>query len=390
MRADSTGPALSVRTPSGGGGMPSGLAGASRHGSPVAGATSLEQLLAESALDVSEPRLDPARVADALREHFGVGGTLRRIATEKDDTFLLAPQGGPRRWLVKVSSSYEAPAIVDLQSAAVEHAGARDRTLPVPRLLRTLDGRSGAAVFDGPGPHPRVLRVLSFLDGTPVGSRVATPEQCRSIGRNLARLSLALRDLDHPRSRRLLAWDLQHFARLRPLLDLVEDHALRGCIEREFDVFEGEVEPLLGEVEWQVLHDDLNSFNTLVSGGAAHDVCGIIDFGDVVRTAVPFDLAIAVAGHLRTRRDPWAGGMGVVRGYVAVRPLSAVDLEVVVRAAPVRIALRALLTCYQSAANPQRAEYLNSHGRDDLGLLRACSAPGAGPAPELLRELAHG
>lgn len=332
----------------------------------------LDRVLAASAVGTRERSVDPDLVAAIVRDEFGLAGTLQRIATEKDDTFVLGRAGGAEgRQLVKVSSSYEDPLTVDLQSVALDHAAAHDPTLPLPRLRRARHGATMIAVGGGCGPHPRLLRVLSYLEGEPIGQRTPTPDQARLLGSSLARLSLALRGLEHRGADRLLIWDLQNLAQLRPLLTYVDRPELRTLVERVLDIFDGDVAPLLPSAEHQVLHDDFNRFNVLVDGAAPQYVTGIIDFGDVTRTAVALDLAVAAGSFLTAQEDPWRDVLALVDGYLEVRPLTDAELDIVAGAAPARVALRVLVTAYQRATDPERAAYLRSHGHDDLARLRA-------------------
>lgn len=374
----------------------------------------LMDILDQSALTTQERRLAPADVSRALAEHYGLSGPLKRIDTEKDDTFVLTPDSiaagsehpdaagssghgtQAARLLVKISSSSEAPQVVDLQSAVLDHVKETDSLLPVPRLVPTVDGHTAVPCFEGTGPYKRILRVLSYLEGEPLGIRATTSRQRNDVGRLLASLSLALSTFSHPSQDRLLVWDLQNFPHLEPLLAHVRDRDLRTEIERQFALFRDQVSPRLPEARFHVVHNDLNRYNVLVgkrvaAGGRASpqgELSGIIDFGDVVRTAVPFDLAIAASGHLTAASPhPWGQACDVFRGYLGNRALNDAELEIAVWAAPARIALRALLICYQSAINPQRGEYLNSHVVDNLAILQAVSRV---PTNSIVQELSRG
>lgn len=336
--------------------------------------TMLDALMSESAMTAQEWRLNPERVADALWGYYGLAGELSRISTEKDDTFLLEPTDPGPRHLIKISSSYEDPTIVDLQSSVLEHIEQADPGLPIPRLMRTLEGHRDVACFTGPGPYSRVLRVLSYLEGTPLGYGPTSLDQRLAVGRTLARLSHALHGFEHPRSQRLLAWDIRNFPQLAPLLDYVENAELRVLIAMQLDIYASRIEPLLPSVRQQVVHNDLNRFNILTTTRRGKELSGIIDFGDVVHTALPFDVAIAASGFLSTAAtDPWAEARDMIRGYLNVRTLNEAEREVALLAAPVRIAIRTLLTSYQSAINPERGDYLNSHMSDNISVLRAVS-----------------
>lgn len=350
----------------------------------------LTDLLGESALEVQEARLDPEAVGEQLMQNYGLRGTLQRIATEKDDTFVLTAEGKgdppSQKYLVKISSSFEDPDLVDFQSAVLEHVAEEDVFLPVPRILRTVDGQLMIGCFSGSGPFPRILRVLSYLDGEPLGTTNVSRANHEQIGRLDARLSVALSSFGHPKAKRPLAWDLANFPKLEPLLRYTESAEMRELLMRQFAIFDEQIVPRLPDVTHQVVHNDMNRYNVLIRHGVSNprsrsfpwktgiEISGVIDFGDVVYTALPFDLAIAASSQLTpSGSDPWVRARSIVRGYREVRPLTTTELEVVVWAAPVRVAVRTLLINYQSALNPERGVYLNSHITDNLAVLKSAS-----------------
>jgi len=159
-------------------------------------------------------------VAGHLYELYGLSGVLSRIATEKDDTFRFDNDAG--RYLVKIAPASEDRRIVNLQSSAMLHLERHAPDIPAQRLIPGLRGQMESRVTDPQG-RSRVMRVLSYLDGTMLADTAATNEQLRAVGVMMARVDDALADFHHPCESRLLLWDLKVFTHLRPLIDYVEN-----------------------------------------------------------------------------------------------------------------------------------------------------------------------
>jgi Ser/Thr protein kinase RdoA (MazF antagonist) len=314
-----------------------------------------------------------------LEQSYGLNGTLVRIPTEKDDTFRC--RDGEETYLVKVSSPDEDPSIVKLQTACMEHLERTAPELPVQRLVRSLAGALDVVVPAGEGPFDRILRVMRFMPGELLANHEASAGQLHLVGSSCARLGLALQDFDHPRAERLLLWDLKHFHRMRPLLDHVDEKQKRSLAEDIFDQFDEKVVPLLDSLTSQVVHGDFSPFNVLVDPNGPEYVTGIIDFGDVVRTAVIFDISVTMANLLGADpANPWEHALHVMDGYRSIRPLPDHEFEALTVSAPARLLLRALITQWRASQLPQRRDYLLSHSRADWDRLASTAR---GPAPKI-------
>jgi hydroxylysine kinase len=207
------------------------------------------------------------------------------------------------------------------------------------------------------------------------------------VGSSCALLGLALQDFDHPRADRLLLWDLKHFHRMRPLLDYVDEKQKRSLAEDIFDQFDEKVVPLLDTLTSQVVHGDFSPFNVLVDPNGPDYVTGIIDFGDVVRTPVIFDISVTMANLLGADPgSPWEHALHVVDGYRSIRPLPGQEFEALTVSAPARLLLRALITQWRASQLPQRRDYLLSHSKPDWD--RLASTAGA-PAPKTASHTPH-
>ncbi|UNB53024.1 aminotransferase class III-fold pyridoxal phosphate-dependent enzyme [Mycolicibacterium sp. YH-1] len=348
-----------------------------RHGRDVNDVSAFTALVEESGLNAASPPLPEQVVESALATWFGMTGELTRIPTEKDDTFEL--DGNTGRHLVKVSGAQEDPGIVNLQTAALRHIEAASPRLPVPRMRQGTDGAYEYRLAD-PAHGGRVLRVMSFLSGAPLSGTAATPGQLQSVGAGQAAVTSALSRFHHFRQDRRLVWDLRHFPALRVLLDSIDDTAHRRLASQVFDSFHEVVAPRIPGLRHQVVHGDFSTHNILVDSGQAEFVSGIIDFGDTLRTAEIFDVAIAMSNLLDPdAADPWHRALDHLTGYRAHREIDADELAVLPVAVAARSAQRALIAQWRARRDPSRADYVLAHAAQDWHALEAVAAA---PAPQ--------
>lgn len=339
----------------------------------------IDAVASESGLLTEHTQIAESTVLELLKHSYGLKGALVRIPTEKDETFRL--QDGQESYLVKVSPPDEDPVIVHLQTSCMEHLERTAPELPVQRLIRSLDGDPQVLIPTPTGPFDRVFRVMRFMPGNLLANHEASAGQFQLVGSSLARLGRALQDFDHPRADRMLLWDLKHFHRMRPLLEYVDDEQKRFLAEDIFDQFDEKVVPVLDTLTSQVVHGDFSPFNVIINPDKDEYVTGIIDFGDVVRTPVIFDLSVTMANLLgAVPGNPWEHALQVMDGYRSIRPLPHQELKALIISAQARLLLRALITQWRASQLPQRRDYLLSHSELDWDRLAATAAS---PAPQL-------
>ncbi|MBX7448696.1 phosphotransferase [Mycolicibacterium sp. 3033] len=347
----------------------------SRDSTVIKGSAALDRIARESALDEStEERFPEHRVAAELQRQYELAGRLTRIPTEKDDTFRLDTDLG--RFLVKIAPATETAEIVNLQSAVMMHLEKSRPLIPAQRLIRGVRGQVESIVVDPDG-RARIMRVMGFLDGVLLSSVTPSAIQFQKVGATLARLDSGLTNFRHPGESRSLIWDLKNFLHVRPLLELVNDRDDVTMASWIFDQFEAVVAPRLGTLPTQMIHGDFSPFNVVVDPAVDQFITGVIDFGDVVRSPVVFELAVAVANQIGSEdRRPWDSALEIVRGYRAVRPMPERDVALLAVAGPARLLLRALVFGWRAAVHPRSRDYGLSHSARDWTRLRcALSVP---------------
>jgi Ser/Thr protein kinase RdoA (MazF antagonist) len=251
-------------------------------------------------------------------------------------------------------------------------------------VVPDVDGAASCTVAGTDG-EARLIRVLSFLPGRTLDYERTTPEQRRAVGAAIARLSLALEGFSHPGADRVLAWDLQRLATLRPNLVHIDDAEARADVEAELDRYDALTASGLARARHQVVHNDANMDNVVVDDDGW--VSGILDFGDMVSTAVVADLAVAMAYAVPSVEaladpavDPWRPAYDLADGYVGTRPLTADEIDLLPHLVRARMAQRMLVNSWLAATNPGNAHHTLRANGHALAALRRLVAAGP-PSP---------
>ena len=243
---------------------------------------------------VAPPRpMRTERVAPLVRHHYGFEARATRLTGERDENFRLTAADGAE-YILKIANPAENPVETALQTAALLHIERIDPALPCPRVVRDRSGGTHVRFVDEGGAE-RTARMLTFLPGRLLGESTRSRAQRADCGRLGARLTLALRGFEHPAAGRMIVWDVRHTRHMRRLLEELPRFpylpAARELLERLVPRIDSELPGL----RHQMVHNDLNPLNILVDPGEQERVTGVIDFGDMTRTALIADVAVCAA-----------------------------------------------------------------------------------------------
>ena len=250
-----------------------------------------------------------------LGSAYGIAGTLHPLAGEYDLNLRVA--SGEQQHLLKVMRRDCDAALVDMQCRALETLAVRLPDLPSPRLIRTRAGTAVTTFVDDAGCE-RLAWLLTFLPGRVMGEiRPQTPVLLAQIGATLGQVDAALLDFQHPACEREFKWDLRRAGWIRAAGDAIEGAERRELVARIADHFAGEISPRLEAARRGMIHGDANDYNLLVAyePGGGQRLTGLLDFGDMGRTALVGEPAIAAAYAMMAAADPFAAAEAIVAGY---------------------------------------------------------------------------
>lgn len=288
-------------------------------------------------------------------EHYGMIAVVHRLDSERDQNFRLRTRDG-HEFVLKIANPAEDRAVTNLQTEALLHLAAADPGLPIPRVFPALNGMSELDISFDDG-STRVVRLLSFLAGTPMHAVEASAALRRSLGACAARLARGLGDFSHCGASHKLLWDLQHAAELRPLIGAVPSER-RSLVEHVLGDFETRALPILPQLPSQPVHNDLNPHNVVVDPETRLGVAGIIDFGDLTWTARINDLAITAAYQVSDTCDPLAPACEMIAAYHAVLPLEPAELDVLFDLIATRMAMTIVISSWRAARYPANRNYI--------------------------------
>ncbi|MFE3837685.1 phosphotransferase [Pseudogemmobacter sonorensis] len=329
-------------------------------------------------LAVPPPELSAPALSETLERCWGISGRLSVLTSERDLNHRL-DGGDGRRWLVKLTNPAEPETMTDFQTRAFLHVAARDPELPTSRLAPTRGGDNWLSLPQGR------LRVFGWLEGSPLHQIAPDPALSQGTGAALGRLTRALEGFDHPAADHVLLWDIKHFARIAPLIAALEDKGLRQEAEAVLADFNARVAPLLPDLPSQICHADFNPHNLLADPGAPERISGILDFGDMVRTARACDLAVAAAYQVDARA-PEESLAAFARGYARHVALGPDEIGVLFDLIRARMVTTLAIAGWRARRHPGNAAYILRNAPSARAGLRAMRDLGREAAGSIFRR----
>jgi len=300
-------------------------------------------------LSIVPPAFAAADVAAAVAAQFGLRGTLAPLVSERDQNFCLAADTGAR-FVVKVTSALEDEAASEFQVAALVHLALQDG-IQAPGVVYTTSGQRFGTISDAAMTYR--LRVVTWVEGEQLETLPLDPPLAERFGAALARLNQALRGFSHPGENPVLLWDLQRVRDLRPLLEGIDDAAIRANVAAAIDDYGSHVVPAIPTLQSQVIHSDANPENVLVTT----DGFGFIDFGDMLKAPRIFEAAIA-ASYLRSLAgEPLQLIAPFIGGYHRKAPLEADETDLLFDLIRARLATTVTLLYWRLRERPAHDEY---------------------------------
>jgi Ser/Thr protein kinase RdoA (MazF antagonist) len=308
-----------------------------------------------AALTVPPPEIAVRDVAQLLREKYQLEGELAPLVGERDQNFRLRSSDG-HQYVVKIANSSEPESITDFQIQALLHMEKNGCAVAVPKVVRTAAGDVATKVIADDDAH--VLRVVTYLAGRPLGDSENSASLSRKLGACLAETDAALVGFEHPGESQSLIWDMQCAGDLRSLVEFVPDADIRKAVIECLDDFERNAEPRFQSLRSQVVHNDMNPGNVLVTESASPSVAGVIDFGDMLRAPLIIDVAIAASYMRSTGDDAMEFLAPFVAGFDSITPLEPIEVELLYDLVRTRLITTIVLMNWRLAAQPATDAYM--------------------------------
>jgi 4-aminobutyrate aminotransferase-like enzyme/Ser/Thr protein kinase RdoA (MazF antagonist) len=261
-------------------------------------------------------------VEGIVKEHYGITVSATALNGYDELNFVLT-DAQSKRYILKVSEWGHGIHFLDAQVRIVNHLAASPVSHYFQKYILNHDGEEITHVRkDG---NEYYFRLLTFLEGE---FYVTYPEKSEALAEDLgqlvARTDLALSDFSHPAMHRHYTWDISTALDAVRKVPYIRNHERRRIAGYFLLQFETEVLPVLTDLRHAYIHNDANDHNVLVREGR---ISGMIDFGDMVYSALINNVAVACTYVMLDQADPLPAAVGVVRGYHANLPLQERELK---------------------------------------------------------------
>lgn len=277
-----------------------------------------------------------------VKQYYDIDASVKILTGEYEFNYLLTTPNGAK-CIFKVASDEYSYAFFDAQVKMLEHLA---KSAVADKFFTYIPNTEGNAItLVQLGNKYYYLRLLTFLNGEFwIATKHRSDALHLDLGNFLGKMDKVLQNFSHPAAHRYYLWDISNAAAANKKLSYIKNHEHRRIAGYFLLQFETEVLPLISSLPHAYVHHDANDTNILVDGDK---VTGLIDFSDMVYTALINNVAVACAYAMMDHENPLYAATLVVKGYHEAYPLTLQELDVLYYL----IAARLCISVTQSAYN---------------------------------------
>jgi Ser/Thr protein kinase RdoA (MazF antagonist) len=295
-------------------------------------------------------------VLDCLAANYGMRGTLTRLPGENLNFLIVEGQG--EKHVVKIVDEHMPTAVVEMESAAMQHAAKGGFQPHLPRIVENKYGNIETSINIHLNGLYR-LRLIEFIDGTDMSELSDISSNLLiDLGKTIATFNRVMQDFDHPAAHRNHRWNLAEAEQHENKIGFIHDPEKRELLRWAFAAWRGAKAGLVG-LPWQFIHGDAHDENVLVEGDR---VAGLIDFGDCCHNPTVCDLAICLTYLMMRGEDPLRIAALVTGGYQAVRALSASEVSMLYPLICARLAVSVCVANKRKTIDPDNPNWFGGEG----------------------------
>lgn len=291
--------------------------------------------------NLSKWSIDPDKVKQLVKSHYGIRGEIRTLPGEIDLNFKITISDN-LHFVFKISPPGVDLNHLDFQYKILQYLNGNE----APQVIADVSQNPTPYFYDNQG-QKRYMRLLSWISGRLWSDVNPHTENLRfSLGVCCGSLTQRLHSFDHPHAHRKFEWDLSQGSWVEDHFTLFDSHQ-KSILQPFLDSFK-HFQKEYQELRKSVVHNDANDNNIIVSESLIDpQVQTLIDFGDAVYTQSINDLAICCAYALMNVPDPLEASLSIVKGYHHAFPLDENEITFLYTL----IGLRLVVSVTKSAIN---------------------------------------
>ncbi|CAF0984985.1 unnamed protein product [Adineta ricciae] len=276
-------------------------------------------------------------------EYYKLKEFVSQLPSERDQNFLFQ-NDDQTKFILKISNIDEDHSVLDMQICAIQRFNSQLRTVP------SLDGQMIITYKN------HYIRLVTYIPGTPLARfQPHSRKLLINLGKTLGQLDQSLEKLDHPSMNRDLYWNMNNAEKIinafKYLITEKNRYEIIEDILRRWVKF---VRPCLPSLRTSVIHNDANDYNIIVHD---EETVNLIDFGDLCRSYVVSEVAIACAYVMLDKNDPISAASYVLCGYQQIYPLEPIEVDLIYYFILMRLAMSVTISAHQKQSQPNN-EYI--------------------------------
>lgn len=302
------------------------------------------------------PDFSDGEILTFVAEQYTEPTSVKSFAGERDQNFLIIFANKPNFFL-KVSNQAESWDDLEVQEAALAHLRVQQPGIPVPDSVLNRSGHA-ISVLERATHGACLARAMSAIDGIVLAKVSKSPAVLKNLGSTLGLISKGLQGFFDVRLLKpTFLWNLDSYRIAYNWVSSVSDDKLRRALKQFIEGYEERVHER-ENLRWSTLYQDANDHNILVSQTNKDEICGIIDFGDMLYGHTVNDIAIAMAYAAINDEAPINTMCHLLEGYVKQFPLMHNEVRVLFDQVRLRLVQSICISAYRQSLFPEN-QYLS-------------------------------
>ena len=200
---------------------------------------------------------------------------------------------------------------------------------------------------------PKIIRLLSFLDGSFLGDTKGEKENYLSLGAFLGELDKELSQLkNYVIQSRKWEWHIQYPELVRDYLKDIPSAKDRSLVQYFLQQFEEKVRPILPGLRKSIIYNDANEWNILLM---ENQDLALIDFGDLAYAPLVQEVAVAITYAAYDKEDYLGWAEDILKGYQLVISLEEKEVDILYYLIATRLCFSVCNSAHTRKTDPENA-----------------------------------
>ena len=304
-----------------------------------------------STFSTPPPSFSTEEASDMVFELYDLAANAIPLTSERDQNFICSTHDS-QKLVLKISNPGEDRGVLEMQNVCMKYIHDHDATLQVPYVITSNEATDIIEYTKGSTTY--LVRLVSYLPGILLNDISHNLSVLYDWGSFLGRLCVAMSGFDHSAANREFQWDISNIDFIKCHKHHISDS--EDVVDHFLGLYEQNVCPNATNLRRAVIHNDGHGHNILVSNDG--DICGIIDFGDVVKSFVACEPAVGMASVALEKEEPLESIAQVLKGFHEKFPLTTDELLSVIFLVCIRSCITVTMAAYRKKLFPEN-EYIS-------------------------------